>query len=110
MQKAKEKIMWDHNLLKQLSKASSISEESLIRNIRFIVKALNIKLNNKLNITKLLDIFIFFAQIVLVISAIIDAYLWFTKQYLIPCFTVTLFSICFLILFAILRYFIKKSI
>jgi hypothetical protein len=51
----------------------------------------------------LLKRFIVIAEILLFLSGFIDLILWFYMCYLIPCFTVTFFSISIILLLEVIR-------
>jgi hypothetical protein len=53
--------------------------------------------------------FISFAEIVLGFSSFMDALLWFTKNFLVPSYVVTLFSIGTIMLLEVLKKLLQKS-
>jgi hypothetical protein len=45
---------------------------------------------------------------VLALNTIMDLYLWFSVSYLIPCFTVSLFSVAFIMILFVLKKYVEK--
>jgi len=60
-----------------------------------------------MNLKKLISLYLNIGSIFLLVSAVIDSYLWFTIQYHVPSWAISLISLAIIFIFQILRKMIK---